>query len=82
LQERAWQDLAEDRIDQATSRLRSVATKLLELGEVDLARETIHEAKRLEATGQTSLIGKKRIRYGTRSLASPLPWRRPGRRKS
>ena len=78
LQERAWQDLAEEQIDQATSRLRSAATKLLELGEVDLARETIREAKRLETTGRTSLIGKKRIRYGTRSLgSSPLPWHSP-----
>jgi len=77
LQERAWQDLAEDQIDQATVRLRSVATKLLELGEVDLARETIREARRLETTGRTSRIGKKRIRYGTRSLATLLPWRRP-----
>ncbi len=77
LQERAWRDLAEEQVDQATSRLRSVATKLLELGEVDLARETIREAKRLEATGQTSLIGRKRIRYGTRSLTSLLPWHRP-----
>lgn len=77
LQERAWQDLAEDHIEQATSRLRSVATKLLELGEVDLARETIRESKRLEVTGQTSLIGKKRIRYGTRNLGSLLPWRSP-----
>lgn len=78
LQERAWHDLAEDQIEQATSRLRSAATKLLELGEVDLARETIREAKRLETTGQTSLVGKKRIRYGTRGLvSSPLPWRSP-----
>lgn len=77
LQERAWQELAAEQVDQATSRLRSAATKLLELGEVDLARETIREAKRLEATGQTSLIGRKRIRYGTRSLTSLLPWYRP-----
>ncbi len=82
LQERAWRELQTDRVDQATSRLRSVATKLLELGELDLARETIREAKRLEATGQTSLIGRKRIRYGTRGLTSLLPWHRPRESRS
>ncbi|MBU0490843.1 MAG: DnaJ domain-containing protein [Chloroflexi bacterium] len=82
LQERAWQDWAAAKVEEATSRLRFAATKLLELGEVDLARETIREAKRLEATGQPSSSGKKRIVYGTRSLTSGLPWRRPRGRES
>ncbi len=68
LQKRAWQDLEEGNLAQATSRLRMVATRLLAAGEPDLARAVQAEAERLEREGITSSIGTKQIKYGTRGL--------------
>ncbi len=70
LQSRAWQSVAEGRIDDATMRLQMAGTHLFNAGEVKLA-ETVHvEATRLLQGGSTSADGRKRIRYGTRGLVS------------
>jgi Ca-activated chloride channel family protein len=70
LQQRAWQSVAEGRIDDATKRLQTAGTHLFNAGEVALA-ETVHaEATRLLQGGSTSADGRKRIKYGTRGLVA------------
>ncbi|MGC8873224.1 MAG: vWA domain-containing protein [Chloroflexia bacterium] len=68
LQEAAWQEVQQGDIERATRRLRAAATRLLELGEVDLARRVEEEARQLHTTGLSSTSGKKAIRYGTKRL--------------
>jgi Ca-activated chloride channel family protein len=68
LQEAAWEEARQGNIDGATRRLQAVATRLVHMGEEDLARIVEAEALRLERTGRTSAVGKKEIRYGTQRL--------------
>jgi Ca-activated chloride channel family protein len=72
MQEGAWQALDKGDIVGATNRLETMATRLLDLGEHDLARAALLEAGRLSRSGNTSAAGRKTIKYGTRSLAMPL----------
>jgi hypothetical protein len=69
MQEKAIVDLESGRISAATQRLETMATRLLNLGETDLARAALLEAGRLARTGDLSAEGRKKIRYGTRSLS-------------
>ncbi len=69
MQEKAMTDLANGRISAATQRLETMATRLLNLGETDLARAALLEAGRLARTGDLSAEGRKKIRYGTRALS-------------
>ena len=69
MQEKALTDIEEGNIDLATQRLETVANRLLNLGETELARTALLEAGRLSRTGDLSSEGRKRIRYGTRSLS-------------
>lgn len=68
LQSRAWQSVAEGRIDDATKRLQTAGTHLFNAGEVELAQTVQAEATRLLQGGSTSADGRKRIKYGTRGL--------------
>jgi Ca-activated chloride channel family protein len=68
LQSRAWQAVAEGRIDDATKRLQTAGTHLFNAGEVELAQTVHAEATRLLQGGSTSADGRKRIKYGTRGL--------------
>ncbi len=52
----------------ATQKLRAAATRLLSLGEKDLARAAWQEAENLERQGRMSAAGTKRLRYDTRKL--------------
>jgi Ca-activated chloride channel family protein len=69
MQEKAMVDLENGQISAATQRLETMATRLLNLGETDLARAALLEAGRLARTGDLSAEGRKKIRYGTRSLS-------------
>jgi len=69
MQEKAMVDLANGQISAATQRLETMATRLLNLGETDLARAALLEAGRLARTGDLSAEGRKKIRYGTRALS-------------
>jgi hypothetical protein len=69
MQEKAIVDLESGRVSAATQRLETMATRLLNLGETDLARAALLEAGRLARTGDLSTEGRKKIRYGTRSLS-------------
>ncbi len=68
MQERVMQDIEMGEIEPAVSRLKTMATRLLDIGEVELARAALLEAGRLSQTGSLSATGRKKIRYGTREL--------------
>lgn len=69
MQEKAMEDLKQGNVSTATQRLETMATRLLNLGETDLARAALLEAGRLARTGALSAEGRKKIMYGTRSLS-------------
>jgi len=52
----------------ATVKLRAAATRLLDLGQTDLAAAAEQEADNLERKGQMSAAGTKKLRYETRRL--------------
>jgi Ca-activated chloride channel family protein len=68
LQTRALDAAAAGDVVAAGRQLRAAATRLLELGEVDLAKTARQEADRLEKDGQMSASGTKKLRYETRKL--------------
>jgi Ca-activated chloride channel family protein len=68
MQERAMADLEQGLIESAVARFKTMATRLLDIGEVELARAALLEAGHLSQTGSLSAAGRKRIRYGTRGL--------------
>lgn len=72
LQTRALDDAAAGNIQGATSKLRSAATRLLDMGETDLANAAEQEAQRLEQSGQVSSEGAKKLHYATRRLSDQV----------
>jgi Ca-activated chloride channel family protein len=68
MQERVMQDIEQGELEPAVARLKTMATRLLDIGEVELARAALLEAGRLSQTGNLSAAGRKKIRYGTREL--------------
>lgn len=72
MQEKTMNDLERGDVERATQRLETMATRLLNLGETDLAKAALLEAGRLARTGHLSPEGRKKIRYGTRALG-PFP---------
>jgi hypothetical protein len=68
MQERAMEEIGLGQIEPAITRLKTMATRLLDIGEVELARAALLEAGRLSQTGTLSASGRKKIRYGTRGL--------------
>jgi Ca-activated chloride channel family protein len=68
MQERAMDEIEQGQIEPAVKRLKNLATRLLDIGEAELARAALLEAGRLGRTGALSAKGHKQIRYGTRGL--------------
>jgi uncharacterized protein YegL len=68
MQEQAWSALEAGRVDRATSQLEMVATRLLDMGEEQLAQAAMLEAKHIARKGDSTSRGRKRIKYGTRAL--------------
>lgn len=60
------------KLDVATVKLREAATRLLEMGEAELAAEAEKEAVNLEEQGEMSATGTKKLQYGTRKLTQRL----------
>lgn len=69
MQDNAWKAMESGNVPEATRRLEMMATRLLDLGEHQLARAALLEAGRLARSGQLSPAGRKTIKYGTRSLS-------------
>ena len=72
LQTRALADAKMGDVEGASRKLRAAATRLLDLGEDDLAQSALQEADNLEKTGQMSAKGTKKLRYETRKLTQRL----------
>ncbi|MCB0165159.1 MAG: VWA domain-containing protein [Anaerolineae bacterium] len=70
MQEKVQFDLTAGQVKKATQRLEIIATRLLDLGEVELSRAALLEAGQLTRTQTLSEEGRKKIRYGTRTLSS------------
>jgi Ca-activated chloride channel family protein len=69
MQEKALVELERGETNLATQRLETMATRLINIGEIELARAALLEAGRIAKTGQLSPEGRKKIKYGTRSLS-------------
>lgn len=72
LQTRALDEVAVGNVAGATQKLRAAATRLLELGEGELAQTALDEAQRLEQGENLSARGTKKLRYETRKLTQKL----------
>ncbi|MBE2238684.1 MAG: VWA domain-containing protein [Caldilineaceae bacterium] len=72
LQTRALSEAQTGNVALATQQLRAAATRLLNLGEADLAQAAEQEANNLEQQGQMSASGTKKLQYGTRKLTQRL----------
>jgi Ca-activated chloride channel homolog len=68
LQERAQQALEDGDINEATRRLENLATRLLAMGQEDLAHQALSEARRVAHTNDLSDRGRKTLKYQTRYL--------------
>lgn len=68
MQEQAYDALDGGDPGRASEKLEVVATRLLDLGELDLANAARLEAGRLARSGSLSPAGRKKLKYGTRSL--------------
>ncbi len=72
LQTRALNEAAAGDIPAATTKLRQAATRLLQMGEAEMAGAAEREANNLERQGQVSAEGAKEIKYATRRLTQRL----------
>jgi Ca-activated chloride channel family protein len=72
LQTRALEEAKMGNVTGASQKLRAAATRLLEMGENDLAESALEEAENLEQSGQMTSRGTKKLRYETRKLTQRL----------
>lgn len=72
LQTRALADAAAGNISGATQKLRAAATRLLDLGETELAQKTQQQAEQLEGGATIAAETQKELRYTTRRLTHKL----------
>ncbi|MFW5709358.1 MAG: VWA domain-containing protein [Chloroflexota bacterium] len=68
LQERAREALEKGNADEATRRLENLATRLLAMGQDELANQALIEARRVAHTNDLSDRGRKTLKYQTRHL--------------
>lgn len=72
LQTQALSDAQAGNVAGATQKLQAAATRLLNIGETQLAADAMQEANNLQQQGQMSSAGTKRLNYGTRKLTQQL----------
>ncbi len=72
LQTQALTDANAGNVAGATQKLRAAATRLLNIGETQLAQDALQEANNLQQQGQMSSAGTKRLNYGTRKLTQVI----------
>lgn len=68
----AEQDLAAGEIGRATMKLKNAATRLLDLGELELGHETQRLALEVERRGGVDAAGQLALKHGTRKLTGRL----------
>jgi Ca-activated chloride channel family protein len=71
MQERAREALDRGDVIEATRRLENLATRLLDMGEEELANQALAEARRVAHTSNLSDRGSKALRFHTRYLLAP-----------
>ncbi len=71
LQTRALDEAEMGEIAHATQRLRAAATRLLDLGEVELAHAAEQQAQQIEKDGRVNLATAQKMRYATKRLVNP-----------
>jgi Ca-activated chloride channel family protein len=72
LQTRALAEAEAGNVSGATQKLRAAATRLLDLGELELAEKTSQQADVLEKGGSLQAESQKELRYATRRLTQRL----------
>lgn len=72
LQTRALSEAEAGNVSGATQKLRAAATRLLDLGEADLAQTMEQSATQLERGEQINAADQKQLRYATRKLTQRL----------
>lgn len=72
LQTRALAEAEAGNVTGATQKLRAAATRLLDLGELELAEKTQQQADQLEQGGSISPETQKELKYATRRLTQKL----------
>jgi Ca-activated chloride channel family protein len=72
LQTRALSEAEAGNLSGATQKLRAAATRLLDLGELELARKAEEQAAQIEQGKQVSAETQKELRYATRRLTQKL----------
>jgi len=72
MQDKAREAVESGDIDKANQLLNHLATHLIQQGQKELAKTVLLEAKNIQNSGNISLEGKKKIKYGTRALFLPL----------
>ncbi|HSH01374.1 MAG TPA: VWA domain-containing protein [Anaerolineae bacterium] len=68
MHEQVWTEMDEGRVQSATQRMNRLTSRLAEAGYEDLAAQAQLETRRLMKMGTMSLEGRKKLKYGTRSL--------------
>lgn len=68
LQTQALDEAAMGDIQKATKRLRAAATRLLDLGEEEMARDANQQAQQIERAGQIDPAAAQKMRYATKKL--------------
>jgi len=68
LQTQALDEVAAGNAAKATQKLRAAATRLLELGEDELAQQANQQAEKIEQNGQIDLAEAQKMRYATKRL--------------
>lgn len=68
MNEQVWDDVEAGHLEAATSRINRLTSRLEEAGHTQLAQQARLETQRLAHVGTMSLEGRKKLKYGTRSL--------------
>lgn len=71
MQQRVEEAVEQGEIVEATRRLQNLSTRLLEMGQTELAKKARFEATRILKTRQLSEEGRKSLKFGTRLLLAP-----------
>lgn len=70
MNEKVWSDLEAGDVHAAGIRMERLTSRLAEAGHTALARQLREESLRLSSQGELSADGRKRLKFGTRSLVS------------
>lgn len=68
MNERVWEEVEAGQLEMATKRMSRISTRLMQAGQTKLAKEAMQETHRLAQIGTLSEEGRKKLKYGTRSL--------------